>query len=230
MKKIGLIGGMAWPSTLEYYKIINKLVSERLGGSHSARIGLESVDFQEIEELQHEGKWKELGKLLTASAKNLENGGADCILICTNTMHKVAGSVEESVSIPLIHIATQAAKKALAGGIQTIGLLGTKFTMEKKFYKERLIENGLQVLIPKKPEREAIHKIIYGELCNGQLLPESKETFVEIMENLQKRGAEGVILGCTEIPLLVKQQDIELPLFDTTEIHSQAAVEFALSN
>ena len=189
-----------------------------------------SVDFAEIEKLQHEGKWDEATELMIVAGKRLENGGADCILICTNTMHKMAGAVEENTGIPLLHIADATARRIQERGIKTIGLLGTKFTMEEDFYKGRLAQRyGLEVLIPSVSERQIVHDVIYEELCLGRILPTSKEKFITIINNLAQNGAEAVILGCTEIPLLIQQTDVNIPLFDTTRIHAESAVDFALS-
>lgn len=229
MKTIGLIGGMSWESTAEYYRVINQAVKERLGGYHSARLVLYSVDFQEIEELQRRDRWEELTELMIEAARRVEKGGADLLLICTNTMHKMAGEVEESVGIPLLHIADAAAEAIKAGDLTRVGLLGTKFTMEQDFYKGRLKEeHGIEVLIPGDEDREAVHAIIYDELCHGIVDPSSKEKFNQVIEDLVSEGAQGIVLGCTEIPLLLKDEDAEVPLFDTTEIHARAAVDYAL--
>jgi len=229
MKTIGLVGGMSWESTLEYYRIINETVKEKLNKLHSAKIIMYSVDFEEIELLQHKGKWDELTSLMIEIAQRLEKAGADFIVICTNTMHKVAEDVEKSVEIPLLHIVDVTAEKIKAKGINKVGLLGTRFTMEDNFYRDRLRKHGIEAIIPSEKEREIVHSVIYNELCLGVIKESSREKFKEIIKNLAKRGAEGVILGCTEIPLLVKQGDVDLPLFDTTEIHAKASVDFALS-
>ncbi len=229
MKTIGLIGGMSWESTLEYYRIINETVKEKLNKLHSAKIIMYSVDFEEIELLQHKGKWDELTSLMIEIAQRLEKAGADFIVICTNTMHKVAEDVEKSVEIPLLHIVDVTAEKIKAKGINKVGLLGTRFTMEDNFYRDRLRKHGIEAIIPSEKEREIVHSVIYNELCLGVIKESSREKFKEIIKNLAKRGAEGVILGCTEIPLLIKQGDLDLPLFDTTEIHAKASVDFALS-
>lgn len=228
MKTIGLIGGMSWESTLEYYRIINETVKEKLNKLHSAKIIMYSVDFEEIELLQHKGKWDELTSLMIEIAQRLEKAGADFIVICTNTMHKVAEDVEKSVEIPLLHIVDVTAEKIKAKGINKVGLLGTRFTMEDNFYRDRLRKHGIEAIIPSEKEREIVHSVIYNELCLGVIKESSREKFKEIIKNLAKRGAEGVILGCTEIPLLIKQEDVDLPLFDTTEIHAKASVDFAL--
>jgi aspartate racemase len=230
MKTMGLIGGMSWESTLEYYRIINETVKEKLGGLHSAKCIIYSVDFEEVEKLQHEGKWNELSEMMIDAALRLERAGADFVIICTNTMHKVAEEVQENIDIPLLHIADATAEKIKEKGLKKVGLLGTKFTMEEDFYRKRLKEkHGIDVVIPEEDEREIVHRTIYDELCQGIIKHESKEGFKKIIENLVSKGAEGVILGCTEIPLLIKQEDVEIPIFDTTAIHAKAAVEFALN-
>lgn len=229
MKKIGLIGGMSWESTQEYYRIINEEVRNRLGGLHSAKIVMDSVDFAEIEKLQHEGKWSQLGDMLAESAQNLERAGADCVLICTNTMHKCADQVAASVQIPLIHLAEATGELVKQQGLERIGLLGTKFTMEQDFYKGRLTEKfGLDVIVPNDEDREVIHHVIYDELCLGNVQGASKVKYLEIIRKMIDDGAEGIILGCTEIPLLVSQEDVSVPVFDTTYIHAVSAVDFAL--
>jgi aspartate racemase len=230
MKTIGLIGGMSWESSIEYYRIINEGIKEKLGGLHSAKSLMVSVDFAEIETLQHQGKWTESAQILIGAAQSLERGGADFIVICTNTMHKVAGEIQANTHIPLLHIADATAQKVKAAGIQKIGLLGTRFTMEEDFYKGRLIQNfGLDVLVPNAQERETVHRVIYDELVLGEIRQTSKERYLEIVERLVKEGAQGVILGCTEIGLLIHDGDCRVPLFDTTRIHAEAAVEYALS-
>lgn len=231
MKTIGLIGGMSWESTLEYYRIINETVRDRLGGLHSAECLLYSVDFAEIEALQHEGRWEESGKILARAARNIERGGADCIVLCTNTMHKLAGVITASTSIPLLHIADATAERICAQRLSTVGLLGTRFTMEEAFYKNRLEEKfGLRVLIPGAEEREVIHRVIYDELCLGNVKEASRGFYQKSIANLVQRGAQAIILGCTEIGLLVKEKDSPAPLFDTTRIHAEAAVDWALEN
>ena len=227
MKTVGLLGGMSWESSLFYYKAINEGVKDRLGGLHSAKIAMLSVDFEEIERLQHAGEWEKLGEILAKGATNIERAGADCLLICTNTMHKVASQVESAISIPLIHIADATAKVLVQDGIKRVGLLGTAFTMEQDFYKSRLQEHGLEVLIPDKSDRELVHSVIYNELCLGECKLASKEAYIKIINSLAKEGAEGVILGCTEIGMLLKQSDTEVKLYDTTYIHAQSAVYFA---
>jgi len=229
MKTIGLIGGMSWESTLEYYRIINETVKEKLGKNHSAKCLLYSVDFAEVGKLQHEGKWNELAQLMVNAAQRLEKGDADFIIICANTMHKVAEDVQNNVNIPILHIVDAVAEKILAKGLAKVGLLGTKFTMEEDFYKKRLNEKfAIDVIIPDTKEMEIIHNVVYNELCQGVINPASREKFKEVIKNLNVKGAEGVILGCTEIPLLIKQEDVEIPVFDTTSIHAKAAVELAL--
>lgn len=229
MKTIGLIGGMSWESSLEYYRIINETVKNKLGGFHSAKSLMYSVDFQEIEELQHQGKWEDATRLMIDAAQRVERGGADFLVICTNTMHLMAEDVERSVHIPLLHIADVTASKIKEKGQRVVGLLGTRFTMEQDFYKARLKDkHGIDVLIPEEEERIAIHTILYDELCLGSIKTESKERFKTIIANLESRGAEGIILGCTEIPLIVKQEDYAIFLYDTTTLHAEAAVDFAL--
>lgn len=230
MKIIGLMGGMSWESTAEYYRIINEMVQKRLGGLHSGKILLYSVDFQEIETLQQEGRWQEATEMLVDAARRIERGGADFILICTNTMHKMAPEIQKAVSIPLLHIADATASEIKKTGIRKVGLLGTRYTMEQDFYKGRLIEeHGLDVLVPPEIDRNLVHDVIYNELCLGNALPESRREFVRIIHDLAERKAEGVVLGCTEMSLLVGQEDCSLPLFDTTAIHARQAVELALS-
>ena len=229
MKTIGLIGGMSWESSIEYYRIINQTVKARLGGLHSAKSLMYSVDFAEVEILQHQGRWTEAAKMLVEAAQRLENGGADLIVLCTNTMHKVADDIQANINIPFLHIADATAERVLASGIRTIGLLGTRFTMEEEFYKGRLSQNyGLNVSVPNAQEREVIHRVIYDELVVGKIEPSSKAQYVRIIEQMIGQGAEGIILGCTEIGLLLHQEESRVPLFDTTRIHAEAAVEYAL--
>ncbi len=225
-----MIGGMSWESSLEYYRMANELVKEKLGGLHSAQCLMYSVDFGPIAKFQHDGNWEELTRIMAEAGQKLEKGGADFIVICTNTMHKMADDVAAGVSIPLVHIADSTAKEILRLGLKTVALLGTRFTMEQDFYKGRLAEKyGLKVLTPDDEGMNLVHQIIYQELCLGTIKDSSKQVYVEIIEKLVKQGAEGVILGCTEIPLLVKQKDVSVPILDTTTIHIQAAVDFALS-
>jgi len=229
MKTIGLIGGMSWESSSEYYRIINETIKEKLGGLHSAKCILYSVDFEDIANLQHQGKWEELTKLMIDFAQKLERAGADLIVICTNTMHKMAEEIQNNINIPLLHIADVTAEKIIAKGLSKLGLLGTEFTIEEDFYKKRLKERyNLDVIIPSDIDRKIIDNIIYNELCLGVRKESSKEKFKEVIKKLISDGADGLILGCTEIPLLISQKDVEAPLFDTTTIHSKAAVEFAL--
>lgn len=229
MKTIGLIGGMSWESSAEYYRIINQVTKEQLGGLHSAPIVMYSVEFNEIVQLQREGKWDELTAIMVDAAKRLERAGADLVLICTNTMHKMASEVEHATSLPLLHIADATATRIKEKRLKTVALLGTRFTMEQDFYKGRLAEkHGLEVIVPSAEEMEIVHRIIYNELCQGTILDSSRKEYLRIINNLVSQGAEGVILGCTEIPLLVKQADVAVPIFDTTTIHAQEAVKMAL--
>jgi aspartate racemase len=220
---------MSWESSIEYYRIINEATRARLGGLHSAKSLMVSVDFAEIERLQHHGQWEDAGRMLIAAAATLETGGAEVLVLCTNTMHKVAEEIQASVSIPLLHIADATAQRVRASGIQTVGLLGTRFTMEEDFYTGRLSKtSGLNVKIPNTKAREVVHRVIYDELVVGKIRPQSKAQYVGIIEDMVRQGAEGVILGCTEIGLLVHAEDSPVPLFDTTRIHAEAAVEYAL--
>ena len=229
MKTIGLIGGMSWESSLEYYRIINETVNKKLGELHSANCILYSFDFAEIERLQHEGKWEELTILMVEAARKFERAGAGFIVICTNTMHKMVDEIQNNVNIPILHIADVTGEEIVKSGLKKVGLLGTKFTMEQDFYKNRLQElYRIEVIIPNENERKMIHDIIYNELCLGIIKGTSKARFKNIIKNLVANGAEGVVLGCTEIPLLIRNEDVEVPLFDTTTIHAKAAVEFAL--
>jgi aspartate racemase len=231
MKTIGLIGGMSWESSIEYYRIINEAVRARLGGLHSAKSIMYSVDFAEIETLQQQGKWDEATDLMIDAAQRVERGGADFVIICTNTMHKMADEVQNHIQIPLLHIADATAEKIKARGLKRIGLLGTRFTMEEDFYRGRLTEKqGLEVIIPTERERDIVHRVIFDELCLGEIREPSKEQYVRIMDHLVRDGAEGIILGCTEISLLIQEEDNQIPLFDTTKIHAVAAVEYALLN
>ncbi len=231
MKTIGLIGGMSWESSIEYYRIINEEVRDRLGGLHSAESLMLSVDFAEIETLQMQGKWDESGEILARAAASLQAGGADCVVLCTNTMHKVGDAITQAISIPFIHIADPTADAIKAAGVGTIALLGTDFTMSQEFYKGRLVsQHGLNVMIPEDEDRATVHRIIYEELVVGEIKPESKKAYLQIIERMVAAGAQGVILGCTEIGLLVKAGDCAVPVFDTTLIHAQAAVDFALAD
>ena len=228
LKTIGLIGGMSWESTVTYYKIINETVKEKLGGLHSAKCILYSVDFQEIEECQANGNWKKSGEILGEAANNLEKAGADFIVICTNTMHKVINQIKEKISIPILHIAEMTAEKILEKGLKNIALLGTKYTMEQDFYKSKLIEKGINVIIPDKNDIEIINKVIYDELCLGTINSNSKKKFLEIVDKLRSKGAEGIILGCTEIGLLIKNENTDVPLFDTAVIHAEEAAIYSI--
>lgn len=230
MKTIGLIGGMSWESSAEYYRLINTLVKERLGGFHSAKCVMISVDFAEIETLQRENRWVESAQLLVAAAQGLERAGADVVLLCTNTMHKVADDIQASIHVPFLHIADATAEQVKAQGLMAVGLLGTRFTMEEDFYVGRLTQRfGLRVLIPEPAEREMIHRVIYDELVLGEIKMDSKEQYLAAIEHLIERGAQGIILGCTEIGLLIHAEDCRVPVFDTTRLHAQAAVDFALA-
>ena len=230
MKTIGLIGGMSWESTVPYYRQINEAIKDRLGGLHSAKIVLYSVDFHEIERLQHAGDWEAAGAVLAQAARSLEAAGADFLVLCTNTMHKVAPGIEAAVRIPLLHIADPTAVELKRAGHSTVGLLGTRFTMEQAFYRDRLSErHGLRVIVPGPQDRETIHRIIYQELCLGVVTAESRSEYRRVIESLASQGAQAIILGCTEISLLVNQQDSAVPLFDTTAIHASAAAEEALA-
>ncbi len=229
MKTIGLLGGMSWESTALYYRLINEGIKARLGGLHSARIAMVSVDFQEIESMQHRGDWDGAANALIDAARSIEAAGADFLLICTNTMHKVADQVESAINIPLLHLADATALAIKQQGISTVGLLGTAFTMQQDFYKGRLAHHNLDVLVPKDTDIEQVHRIIYEELCLGVVKPESRQVYLGVMDNLRNQGAQAIIEGCTEIVLLVQQQHTDIPLFDTTAIHAQAAVEHALN-
>jgi aspartate racemase len=229
LRTIGLIGGMSWESTLPYYRQINETIRQRLGGLHSAKLVLYSVDFQEVERLQHAGDWQAAGELLAQCARALESAGADCLVLCTNTMHKVAPMIEAAVRIPLLHIADATAAEIKQAGFTTVGLLGTRFTMEEDFYQGRLRErHGLAVLVPDLQDRKIIHRVIYDELCLGRIVAESRSEYLRIMAELIAQGAQAIILGCTEISLLVGPQDSAVPLFDTTAIHARQAAQWAL--
>lgn len=228
MKTIGLLGGMSWESTVDYYRAINECVRKTLGGLHSAQIVMYSVDFEPIEKLQHAGDWEGMAGILIKAAQRIELAGADFLLICTNTRHKVAQEVEEAIQIPLLHIADATAETLVNDGISIVGLLGTAFTMEQEFYKKRLENNfDLKVVIPSKEDRHTVHSVIYQELCMGKIEGNSKAEYLRIIEALERQGAEAVILGCTEIGMLVSQADTEVRLYDTTAIHAEKAVEFA---
>lgn len=228
MKTIGLLGGMSWESTVSYYQIVNTVVKKRLGGLHSAKCLLYSVDFQEIEACQSAGDWEKSAQLLGAAAQNLEKGGADFLVICTNTMHKVAPQIRGMISIPLLHIAEVTADEILARNMRCVALLGTRYTMEEDFYRGVLRDRGITVLIPDTAERAMINEVIFQELCRGEIREASRRQFLAVMEDLARQGARGIILGCTEIGLLVRQQDTALPLFDTAALHAAAAADLAL--
>lgn len=230
MKTVGLLGGMSWESTASYYKTINEGIKHSLGGLHSAKIAMVSVDFHEIEQLQHKGEWGETASILTSAAQSIESAGADFLLICTNTMHIVAVDIQANISIPLIHIADATAQELQVDGITKVGLLGTRFTMEQDFYKSRLINHfNIDVIVPDSDQQTIIHNVIYNELCLGIINIDSKKQYLNIINDLFRQGAQAVILGCTEIALLVKQTYINVPLYDTTQIHANAAVKMALS-
>ena len=230
MRTIGLLGGMSWESTIPYYREINRYVAERLGGFHSARIVMWSVDFHRLEALASAGDWEEIGRILADRARLLEQAGAEFIVLCTNTMHKVAPEIESAVDVPLLHIADAIGEAARESGIRTVGLLGTRFTMAEPFYRERLaMRHGLEVLVPTAEQRELVDRVIFDELVRGELRDPSRTAYVEIIDDLVARGAEGVILGCTEIGLLVGPDDASVPLFDSATIHARRAAELALA-
>ncbi len=228
MKTIGLLGGMSWESSQSYYRLLNEGIKRRLGGLHSARVILYSVDFAEIEALQHQGDWESTANILAEAARSTEAAGADFLMIGTNTMHKVAPEIAETINIPLLHIADATAEALQNDGVNRVGLLGTRFTMEQAFYRSRLEQAGIEVLVPNEAERNDIHRIIYEELCRGQVLPGSRDNYLATIDSLSHRGAQAVILGCTEIGLLVRPSDTSVPLYDTTEIHADAAIRLAL--
>ncbi len=231
MKTIGMLGGMSWESTVPYYQIINRYIQQQLGGLHSARIVLHSVNFAEVEQLQHTGQWDKAGDLLAEAAVGLEHAGADFLIICTNTMHKVAHQIQERLTIPLLHIADPTAQALVEAGFKRVALLGTAFTMEQNFYKQRLVEQyGLEVMIPDERQRKQVHQIIYDELCQGKINEDSRRTYVQIAESLAEQGAEAIILGCTEISLLLTPEYTSIPLFDTTRLHAEAAAVNALQD
>ncbi|PEX91577.1 aspartate/glutamate racemase family protein [Bacillus cereus] len=230
MKTIGLIGGMSWESTSEYYRILNEEIKNRLGGLHSAKCMINSVDFEEIERYQSSGDWDRAGELLGNAAYSLQKSGADFIIICTNTMHKVIGKIKEYIDIPVLHIADATAKEIKRKGIQRVGLLGTKYTMEQDFYKSRIEENDIKVMVPLVKDREKINEVIYTELCLGKINSQSREYYKSVIEELVQQGVQGIILGCTEIGLLIKKEDVSIPIFDTTYIHAIEAVNVALEN
>lgn len=230
MKTIGLLGGMSWESTASYYQALNQGVKSELGGLHSARICLYSVDFAEIESLQHQGQWQKTAEILTDAAQKVEAGGADFLLICTNTMHKVANEIEAGIAIPILHIADATAEALLADGCNKVGLLGTGFTMREDFYKQRLQDKfGIEVLVPEEAEQQQIHNIIYEELCRGEIREDSRQVYLDVIDRLEQQGAQAVILGCTEIALLVQQEHTQVSLYDTTALHAAKAIEWALA-
>ena len=228
MRTIGLLGGMSWESSAEYYRLLNEGVRERLGGLHSARLVLASVDFAEVEQLQVTGAWDEAGDLLAARAAGLEAAGADLLLICTNTMHKVADQVQAAIGIPLLHLADATAAAVQRAGMTRVGLLGTAFTMEQAFYRDRLASHGIEVLVPDEPGRAVVHRVIYDELCQGVVREESRAAYQDVVAGLTERGAQGIVLGCTEIELLIGPEHVDVPLFPTTRLHVEAALEAAL--
>ncbi|MEP7372480.1 MAG: aspartate/glutamate racemase family protein [Chitinophagaceae bacterium] len=228
MKTIGLIGGITWLSTLDYYRLLNEKINERLGGVEAGKIILYSVNFAEIKKLTEEGRWDVMTNMMTNAAKKLEQAGAECILIGANTMHKIANEIQKGITIPLIHVAEVTATQIKNQELQTVALLGTRYTMQLDFYKNKLAEEGIATLIPDEDEIEIINTAIYTEMGKGVFLPETKKKFLTIIHKLIDRGAEGIILGCTEIPILIKQEDCKVPVFDTTQIHADAAVKFAL--
>ncbi len=228
-RTIGLLGGMSWESTALYYRLANELVRDRLGGLHSARIVLVSVDFAEIETLQAQGRWDEAGALLADRAMDVERGGADLLLLCTNTMHKVADTIQDAIGIPLVHLADVTATAVSARGLHRVGLLGTGFTMREGYYRDRVASHDLDVLVPSAADQELVHGVIYEELCRGIVRPESRDAFLGVIDRLQERGCEGIVLGCTEIELLIDPEaPSHVPLFATSRLHVQAGVELAL--
>lgn len=227
--RVGLLGGMSWESTAEYYRLMNHLVAKRLGGLHSAELVMYSVDFAVVEQMQTAGAWDEAGQLLADAARALERAGAELLVLCTNTMHKVAPQIEEAVSVPLLHLGDATADAVLAAGLDTVGLLGTAFTMEQEFYRDRLASRGLTVLVPGAEDRAEVHRVIYDELCRGVVSGPSRRRYQEVIDRLVAQGAQGVVLGCTEIELLVGPQDSPVPVFPTTRIHAEAAVARALA-
>ncbi len=229
MKRIGMIGGMSWESSLEYYRLINEGVKEALGGSHSANCLMYSFDFQIVEDLQHQGKWDVLTDMMVKEAQNLKKAGAQCIVICTNTMHKMAPDIVKETGLPLIHIAEATAQEILARGVKKVLLLGTRYTMTGDFYREKIEEKGIELIIPSEEDMDIIHQVIYEELILGQVRDESRKDYIRIINKGIEAGADGVVLGCTEIPLLIKEDHVSCQVFDTTAIHCQAAVKYALS-
>lgn len=231
MKTIGLLGGMSWESTVLYYQMLNEGVRDRLGGLHSASIVMHSVDFAEIEHFQVNGQWEQAGKKLADAARGLQQAGADVVLICTNLMHKVAPQIERQIDVPLLHIADPVGEAIVARELRKVGLLGARYTMEESFYRQRLLDKyGIEVVIPGEDDRDLVHRVIFDELCRGKFTEQSRRDYLAIIENLRSEGAEGVVLGCTEIPLLIRQEDIDLPLFNTTALHAQKALEYAFDS
>lgn len=228
MRTIGLIGGMSWESTQTYYRLINQKVRDKLGGLHSAKLVLYSVDFSEIETLQHQGDWQRAAEVLCSAGRAVESAGAEFLVLCANTMHKIAPEIEQAIKIPFLHIADATARVLRDDGINCVGLLGTRFTMEQAFFRDRLEAHGIRIVVPDEPQRQYIHSVIYSELCRGVINPDSKSAFLNVIASLADRGAEGVILGCTEIGLLIRGSDTDVRLYDTAEIHAEQAVEFAL--
>ena len=228
MRVIGMLGGMSWESSAQYYRLVNELARDRLGGLHSARVVLVSVDFAEIEQLQVTGQWEQAGELLAEAAKSAEAAGAELLLLCTNTMHTVAGQIQDAISIPLLHLADTTAAAVRSAGLSAVGLLGMAFTMEQDFYRDRLARHGLTVLVPSAEDRAQIHRVIYEELCLGEVREASRQAYQRVIDRLKHAGAEGVILGCTEIELLIRPQDNPIPVFPTTRLHVEAAIEQAL--
>jgi aspartate racemase len=229
MRKIGLLGGMSWESSALYYEIVNEAVRDRLGGYHSARVLMSSVDFAEVEAMQAAGEWDDAGRLLAAEAAALEAAGAECVVLCTNTMHKVADAIEAATGVPLLHIADVTAEAVRGAGLSRVALLGTRFTMEQPFLRDRLATHGVEALVPPSEDRELVHEVIYGELVHGVVRDGSRAAYVDVVERLVAEGAEGVVLGCTEIELLLGPHDVDVPVFATTRLHALAAVDFALS-
>lgn len=229
MRRIGLLGGMSWESSALYYEILNEAVRERLGGYHSARVLMSSIDFAEVEAMQAAGEWDAAGALLAAEAAALEAAGAECLVLCTNTMHKVADAIEAATSVPLVHIVDVTAAAVRASGLSRVALLGTRFTMEQAFVRDRLAAHGVEALVPPAEDRELVHEVIYGELVRGVVREESREAYVDVVARLVADGAEGVVLGCTEIELLLRPEDVDIPVFATTRLHALAALDFALS-
>ncbi len=228
MKRVGLLGGMSWESSLEYYRNLNEMVKKRLGGSHSANCLMYSFDFHKVEQLQHSGNWEALTELMVQEAANLKAGGAECIVICTNTMHLMAPDIHKATGLDVIHIAEATGDAIVTRGLNKVLLLGTKFTMEGNFYKDKLNAKGIDVMIPEIDDRQIVHDVIYNELIVGNINDSSKKQYIDIIHKMAEKGAQGVILGCTEIPLLIKDKDVSIEVFDTTYIHSKAAVDYSL--